>query len=343
MLLGRLSEAFGLPGQEDEVRAIIKEELSLRGVGFRADAIGNVITEPTARGRGPRVMVAAHMDEVGLVITGFERTGLLRCKPIGGMDDRVLVSKTVNIGPDKVPGVIGAKAIHLQEPEERARAIKSDSLYIDIGVSSKEEAQKHVKLGDGAAFLTSYEEIGQGMAKGKAFDDRVGCALLLNLHSDPTPSGLDIYGAFTVQEEVGTRGAWVAAYSIDPDFAIVLECTSASDVPETLAHQCPSSLGKGPAISFMDSSLVVNPRAMRALVETAEESGVPFQLKQTTAGGTDGGRINTTRQGVPTVVISVPCRYLHSPVSLVSLADYEMAGRLLSAFLCRLGERGLPV
>lgn len=339
MLLKRMSEASGLPGQEWEIRDIIKDELKARNIEFATDALGNVIAH--VPGSGPKVMLAAHMDEVGLVITGFDRSGLLKLRVIGGIDERILVSKTVVIGKDKVKGVIGAKAIHLQEPEERERPLKVDSLFIDIGASSKEDAQKMVKLGDGAVFATGFEYFGDGMMKGKAFDDRSGCYMILESLA-PQPK-LDLYGVFTVQEEIGTRGAWVSAYSVAPDFAIVLECTSASDVPGTKEHEQSTELGKGPVISFMDQSMIANPAVLRFVLNAAEELGIDYQFKRAVVGGTDGGRISLTKEGIPTVVISLPCRYIHSTAGILCRKDLDNTIALVNGILRYLNERGLPM
>lgn len=347
MLLKRLTEAAGIPGQEAEIRNVIRAEVTGIADEVRTDALGNLIAYKAARKTGdrrpldvPRVMLAAHMDEVGLMILSIEKSGLLKFGTVGGVDARVLVSKTVLIGPNKIPGVIGAKPIHLQEPEERTRPIKVESMFIDIGAKSKEEAEKRVKIGDFAMFDTKFEEIGRNVVKGKAFDDRAGCAVLIEaLRGD---YGFDLYAVFTVQEEVGLRGSGVAAFDINPDIALALEGTTAFDVADTPEHGHSTSMGNGPAITFMDASVISTKGIVRRLLDVAQKEGIPTQFKRTVTGGTDAGRINTTREGIPAATVAVPCRYIHSPVSLVSLDDYQNTVRLVKGFLRSIDEGGLP-
>jgi len=331
VLLKRLSEACGGPGQEDEVRNLIRDEVTPLVDEISTDALGNLITLRRGNQEGPRVMIAAHMDEVALMIMAIESSGLLKFNPIGGIDPRVLVAKTVVIGKNRVPGVIGSKPIHLQRPEEREKAISINEMFIDIGVSSKSEAEKLVKIGDLAYFSTKFAEIGNDKFKGKAFDDRVGCSLLIDLLHDRYD--FPLYGVFTVQEEVGLRGAGVAAHRIQPDIALVLEGTTASDVPETPEHKHATSVGKGPCITIMDSSVIPDPRLVAKLLQIASENEIPVQIRRNTAGGTDAGKIQSSRSGVRVATISIPCRYIHSPVAVMSKADYDNALKLVKAFL----------
>ena len=331
MLLKRLSEACGGPGQEDEVRNLIRDEVTPLVDEISTDALGNLITLRRGNQEGPRVMIAAHMDEVALMIMAIESSGLLKFNPIGGIDPRVLVAKTVVIGKNRVPGVIGSKPIHLQRPEEREKAISINEMFIDIGVSIKSEAEKLVKIGDLDYFSTKFAEIGNDKFKGKAFDDRVGCSLLIDLLHDRYD--FPLYGVFTVQEEVGLRGAGVAAHRIQPDIALVLEGTTASDVPETPEHKHATSVGKGPCITIMDSSVIPDPRLVATLLQIASENEIPVQIRRNTAGGTDAGKIQSSRSGVRVATISIPCRYIHSPVAVMSKADYDNALKLVKAFL----------
>jgi len=331
VLLKRLSEACGGPGQEDEVRNLIRDEVTPLVDEISTDALGNLITLRRGNQEGPRVMIAAHMDEVALMIMAIESSGLLKFNPIGGIDPRVLVAKTVVIGKNRVPGVIGSKPIHLQRPEEREKAISINEMFIDIGVSSKSEAEKLVKIGDLAYFSTKFAEIGNDKFKGKAFDDRVGCSMLIDLLHDRYD--FPLYGVFTVQEEVGLRGAGVAAHRIQPDIALVLEGTTASDVPETPEHKHATSVGKGPCITIMDSSVIPDPRLVATLLQIASENEIPVQIRRNTAGGTDAGKIQSSRSGVRVATISIPCRYIHSPVAVMSKADYDNALKLVKAFL----------
>ncbi len=340
MLLKRLTEAAGLPGIEDEVRNLIREEVKDLVDEMRTDALGNLITFKKGKIDGPVVMLAAHMDEIGLMITYIKDNGLLNFKPLGGIDPRVLVAKKVLIGPDRVPGVIGSKPIHLQKSSERKDAIPLSSLYIDIGAKDEDQAKELVKIGDGVVFDTKFSEIGEGCVKGKAFDDRVGCAVLIELlKRDIT---LPLYAVFTVQEEVGLRGASVAAYDLDPapDLALAFEGTTASDVPGMKEHHYSTSLGNGPAISLMDSSLIANKQIVQGIVEVAEENGINYQFRRTNFGGTDAGRISLTKEGIPATVISAPCRYIHSPISMMNLNDYNSVIDLTEKYLQKIAKGG---
>jgi len=330
MLLKRLSEAFGPSGYEKEVRQVLQAELAEHVSEWQRDALGNLIAvKPAAN--GPKVMLAAHMDECGLLINHVDSSGLLQFQKVGGLDDRVLVSKTVVIGDKRVPGVIGAKAIHLQRPEERSQVIPHRSLYIDIGATSKEEALSMVNIGDYAVFATKFAEFGVDMVKGKAFDDRAGCTVLAEVLKEDYQ--LPVVGAFTVQEEIGLRGAGVAAYRVEPDLAIVLEGTTCSDTPGSEEHGYCTNIGGGPAISIMDASVISNKAMVAELVRLAEEHQIPYQFKRSVTGGSDAGRINQTKAGIPVVVVSVPCRYIHSPVSALKLSDLEHTTRLVKLFL----------
>ena len=333
MLLRRLSEAFGPPGQEGIVRDIIRREITPHVDRVWTDALGNLLWEKKAIGdSGTRVFLAAHMDEVALMITVIEKSGFLRFKPMGGLDQRVLVSKAVAIGTSAVPGVIGAKPIHLLEAAERKQAFQLRDLYIDIGATCKEEAEQLVTLGDGAVFATPFAPLSDSNRfKGKAFDNRVGCGALVELLKSQYP--VNLIGAFTVQEEVGLRGARVAAYGFEADYALVLETTTAADVPRSEAHQQSTSLGEGPALTVVDGTVIAHKPLVNQLVALAEIRNYLYQLRRTTSGGTDAGVIQLTQCGIPTAVISVPCRYIHSPVGIFDHGDYEGLIKLVQAFL----------
>ncbi|QIA27532.1 M42 family metallopeptidase [Thermaerobacter sp. PB12/4term] len=338
MLLARLSEARGVSGDEGAVRELILEAVRPHIDAYRIDSMGNLLVVKGKDKPGPRVMVAAHMDEVGLMITRIEKSGLLRFAKVGGLDDRLLPGKRVRVGPDGVPGVIGSKPIHLDR--KASSVTPADELYIDIGATSCEEAEKLVRPGQYATFDTAFGELGQGCWKGKAFDDRVGCALLAALLEEEYD--FPFYAAFTVQEEIGLRGAATAAYTIAPDVALVLEGTTCADIPGADEHGQSTRLGHGPAITAMDRT-VIPPRWLTdRLVAAAERRGIPYQWKRTTFGGTDAGRIHQARAGIPSAVVSVPCRYIHSPCAVMSQQDYHNAARLVRGFLEDLSEGGVP-
>lgn len=319
MLLKTLSELNGTSGVEKEIRQALRQEVEPFVDSMMTDKIGNLIVQKSRSEHGPKVMLAAHMDEVALMITDFTADGLLEFRPVGGVDSRILVSKPVRI--NSLIGVIGAKAIHLQKPQERQQALKIDQLYIDIGAKTKEEAEKQIKLGDYAYFLTETEPLGEGYLKGKAFDDRVGCYILAELLKKDY--ALNLVGAFTVQEEVGLRGAKVAAYHVQPDFAIVLEGTIAADMMHLEESEWVTELGKGPALSIMDHNTIYNPKLLEQVAELAKKNAIPLQFRQGSSGGNDAGKIHLSREGIPTIAISVPCRYIHSAASIISKEDVK--------------------
>lgn len=341
--LATLSNLTGVSSREGAVRDFLKAEVATYVDEVRTDALGNLICTKRAREgqAGPRVMLHAHTDEVGLMITRIEKNGLLRFRPVGGVDKRVAVSKVVYVGPDKVPGVIGGKPIHLQEPDEQKKPFPFEKMYIDLGVADGDAAGKLVHLGDLAVFATVAGPLGAGMIKGKAFDDRAGCAIVAELLKDRY--NFPLFGVFAVQEEVGMRGAATAAFGIEPALAFGFEGTTASDVPGSPAHLQSTSVGQGPAVTVMDSSLLTRPSLLQRILSVAERESLPVQLRRMNTGATDAGRIALSRQGVLSVTISVPTRYIHSPVSALNLSDLGAAVDLARAVLTSIEEEGLPL
>lgn len=343
MLIQRLSEAFGVSGNEEEVRNLILEEAKPYINHYWIDALGNLIVykgpKEGKEANLPKIMLAAHMDEIGFMISHIENNGLLRFEKVGGIDDRILPSKEVIVGKEKIPGVIGLKAIHLQKPHERQQVMSSDQLLIDIGARSKEQAEKLVKIGDYATFTPRFSDFGKDLLKGKSFDDRVGCAVLLELLKEDLP--VHLYAAFTVQEEIGLRGAGVAAYRINPDYAFTVEGTTCADIPVSEEHNKVTRLGRGPAISFMDRTSIADRDLVRTMIQQAEEHNIPYQWRETTFGGNDAGRIHTTREGIKTASIAVPARYIHSPQSVINVNDFNNTVKLLSYTLTRIGKGGI--
>lgn len=343
MLLEQLSNARGVSGNEREVRDILIDAVRDRVDEYRVDSIGNLITckrGRAARGRPAfKVMLSAHMDEVGLLIVHHETTGHLRFRPVGGIDARVLPSKVVLIGNKKIPGVIGVKPVHLSKPKEREQVLDVESLYIDIGAKNKEQAQEWAPIGEYATFATEFGTMGDGLVKGKALDDRTGCAAMVEIVKKEYP--FDLYAVFSVQEEVGTRGAGVAAYAIAPDAAFVLEGTVCDDSPKKKDESPTTRLGGGVAITIADNRTISDRRLVDLLIQTAQEFKIPYQIKQPMRGGTDAASIHLSRAGVPTVAVAVPTRYIHSPVSLLSLRDFESTIALMTKTLPKLGQ-GFP-
>ena len=333
MDLKQLTEINAPSGHEQPIRRALLEELKAKGHNPYIDKMGNVIVVKEGTGAAPRkrVMVAAHMDEVGLIVTGHAEGGFLKVNQAGGIDPRVLISKRVLVGDDNIPGVIGAVAIHLQSPADRARVMGYRDIAVDIGAMDKKEAERKAPIGTYISFDTPYVEYGEGYACGKAFDDRVGCWTILRLLEEDLPC--DLVAAFVSEEEVGCRGASGAAFSQEPDIGIVLEgttCNDLGDIPE-VAQVC--KCGAGVAVSFMDNASIGNRALFRLALEVGEREGIAHQVKSSVSGGNDGGVIQRAREGIPVVVLSVPCRYIHSPSTVVKLSDVESQFELCKALL----------
>ena len=331
-LLKQLTEAVGVSGEEKEVRKLILDLISDHVDEWRIDALGNLIA--TKNGTGAldwTVMVDAHMDEVGLMITEVDSNGAFQFVGVGGFNDRALLGKVVQVGAKKITGVIGARPIHLLDSTSRDSIVKMKDMRIDIGASSKEAAGKKLKSGDRAAFLTEYEELGE-MAIGKSFDNRAGCAALIELlRREPYP--FNLVAAFTVQEEVGLRGARVAGFSVKPNVALVLEATPAYDLPNERDVSPNVILGNGPSIYVMDSATIQDPRLVSHITRTAAANDIPFQIRQPGGGGTNTGSIQRAGAGVPAATIATPTRYTHSPVSMINLNDFNNVIKLAEATL----------
>lgn len=330
MFLKELTELSGVSGCEYEVRNYIKNKLNEIGCEYYVDKLGNVIAHNKGK-KNKTIMIAAHMDEVGLIVSHIDSEGFIKFQAVGGIDQRVLNSKVVLVGENKVPGVIGSKAIHLMSAEERGKSIPIDKLYIDIGSSSKTETEKLVSIGDYVTFKSDYVEFGEGLVKAKALDDRAGCSALLELLSMKLDA--DFYGIFTVMEEVGCRGAQTAAYSLEPDYAIVLEGTVCADMPEVEDYSKVTLIGKGAALSYMDSSTLYDIDEVRKVEDIAKKNNISYQLRNSSAGGNDAGAIHKTKEGSKVVAISIPCRYIHSSVNVASLNDYKNVVSLAKAVI----------
>lgn len=337
MLLKQLCEINGVSGNEKAVREFILANIKEDVTAYRIDQIGNLIAEKKSDAvNPPKVVLSAHMDEVGLMITEINSEGYLRFKPVGGVDPAILMSKTVILSSG-IRGVIGLKAVHLQKPEERKNIPDSDDLYIDIGAATKEEAEKVVKLGDYAAFLTEFEKIGiisdkaACLYKGKALDDRVGCAIVMALLAQNFPC--DVTAAFTVQEEVGLRGSKVLSNTVKADLAINIEATGATDYSEADREDWVVALGKGPACSLMDSATIYRPDLIKKVVETANKHHIQLQFRQGSRAANDAGSIHQAGTGIPTITLSVPCRNIHTMSSVISSQDYEQCEKLVKCIL----------
>ena len=331
-LLERLCNASGVSGDEGEVRAIILEQVKPLADEVKIDALGNVLAIRHARGvENPlRVMLDAHMDEVGLIIVADEEGGLFRFVKVGGIDDRALPGKSVLVGKEHVPGVIGTKPIHFTEPGETENKIPLDALRIDIGPGGGK-----VKPGDRVVFGTRFRQMGPSLM-GKAIDNRIGCATLvelLRMAQGGELDGIELLLAFSVQEELGAaRGAKIAAYSFDPDVAIAIDATPANDLPaydgtENMTYN--TRLGHGPAIYLADGGTIADPRLARYIIQVAEDKGITYHVRQPGAGSTDAASLHKVRGGVPAISISVPLRYAHTAATLCRQADWDNTLRLV--------------
>jgi len=326
----------GVSSYEDEVRDYIRKQLTPYAGEIGTDAVGNLLVFKKGRSRPKRpLMLCAHMDEVGLMVKSITEEGYLKFSFVGGIDRRVVIGKPVRVGPKKLPGVIGIKAYHLVSKEEEEKVPKVEELYIDIGAADKAAAEKLVSPGDVCAFAGEVVSFGQGFLKAKALDDRIGCAVLTALAMEALPE--DVWFVFTAQEEVGARGAFGAAFGLKPELAIIVEGTTAADIPGVDAHRTVCAPGGGPVLPFMDGGTIYDRGVFEALVRTAEENGIPWQTKQFISGGTDASAVQRSRDGVRVGAVSAAVRYIHSPSSVAAEKDIEAMLALLKAYLDKPG------
>jgi len=337
-ILQGLSDAFGVSGFEDEARERIRALIEGAVDEILVDPLGNLIA--TRKGSGEQiVMIDAHMDEVGFIVKWIDSKGYLRFAPIGGWDERIVPGHRVEIltrRDGKRYGVIGTAPPHILSEEERKKPIPLEKMFIDVGATSQQEVRDlGIKIGDPLTIHYPFIELPGGYVTGKAFDDRAGCAVAIEVAHRLTGVKLPftLVFAFTFGEEVGLRGARTAAYRIEPDLAIALEGTIGADMPGVPEESQPVRSGRGPAISVADRSIIVSRAIVEGLEKAAEEESIPYQYKLPTYGGTDAGAIHLTRGGVPSGVVSVPCRYIHSPISTLRLNDLENTVRLVTKFI----------
>jgi len=331
LYLKELSELDGVSGDEGRVRKFIEEKIKDKVDSLKVDIMGNLIAFKKGTRSNRKFVLAAHMDEVGFMVTSIEDDGTLSFAPVGGVDPRVVVGKHVRI-KGELAGVIGYKAIHLQKKDELLASPKFENLRINIGAKSKEEASRNVEIGDYVTFATDFRRE-NARATGKAFDDRAGCAALMEILEKGERYEDDLYFAFLVQEETGLRGSAVLFEQLCPDLALVIEGTTAGDDPGLPEHQWATCLGDGPAITFMHRGYVVNKKIYESILQIAQKYNIKHQHKRRTAGGTDAARLAKTGGGVPAGVISVPARYIHSPLSVIDMGDFENTVKLVSKIL----------
>ncbi|MCD8187718.1 MAG: M42 family metallopeptidase [Ruminococcus sp.] len=336
-LLKELCLIDGISGDETAVRDFIIGRVKDL-CEYRTDNLGNLICFKKGK-KTPekKLMVAAHMDEVGFIVTYIRNDGTISFGTVGGIDTSVIIGRRVKVGKNKLSGVIGSTAVHNLSKKQRESAPEISELYIDIGAADKAEAEKYVKLGDCVYFDSEYAEFGKSCVKSKAIGDRAGCAIMIKLMEQELK--YDTYFVFNVQEEIGLRGSTVSAFSVQPDIAIVLEATTASDIDGVGGAKCVCSLGGGPVVSFMDRSTMYDKELYRFAFDAAEKEGIPCQTKTMIAGGNDSGAIHISGKGVRTLAVSVPCRYLHSPSCLINYEDFENSYRLVKSLIKRAAEQ----
>ncbi|HHV29080.1 M42 family metallopeptidase [Acetivibrio mesophilus] len=322
-LLKKLTGIVGVSGNEEEIREAIKEEIKDCVDEVKVDALGNLIA--VKKGKGKKIMVAAHMDEIGIMVTYIDDNGFLRFSAIGGVSRYDSIGQRVKFKN----GVVGA--VYYEEKLDDIKNLQLSKMYIDIGAKSKEEAKNMVQVGDVACFVGDTVLQGDTVIS-KALDNRSGCFVVVKAIKELKETDNEIYFVFTVQEEVGLRGARTAAFSINPDIAIAVDVTMTGDTPES--HPMEVKCGGGPAIKIKDRSVLCHPEVRRLLEESAKRINIPYQLEILEAGGSDPGSIHLTAGGIPSGAISIPVRYVHSPVETASMSDINNAVRLLVEAIC---------
>ena len=339
-LLKELCLANGVSGDEDAVRELIISKID--GLcEYRTDNLGNLICFKKGR-KTPKnkLMICAHTDEVGFIVTYIRSDGTLGFDTVGGINANVIIGRQVKVKSSLtgqlLNGVVGSTAVHNLSKEQREKAPKINSLYIDIGALDKADAEKYVALGDCAYFVSDFTIIGEKHILAKALDDRAGCAMMIDMIKSDIE--YDTWFVFNVQEEIGLRGSAVSSFSVAPDFAIVLESTTAADIDGASGAKRVCELGKGGVVSFMDRRTMYDKELYRLAFDIAKENGLPCQTKTMVAGGNDAGAIHISGKGIRTIAVSLPCRYLHSPSSVIDADDFENSRRLVRLLAERIAE-----
>ncbi len=328
--LKQLTELDGVSGNEQNVRRTIAARLDGQ-VEYTVDRIGNLYAHSKAYfSNDIKLMITAHMDEVGFTVTHITKDGYLKFQSIGGIDERILPGKAVLVGNKQICGVIGSLAIHLQTKKQRKQITEMRDLFIDIGAKDREQAERHVSVGDIVTFAATTEQLGN-LIRAKALDDRVGCTVLCDLLEEVSDGNFT--AVFTTREEIGCFGAMAATGAVKPRYAIVLEGTTASDIGETDEVDQVCAVGKGPVLSFMDNGAIYDRKFLNLARKVAEREGIPYQLKQAVAGGNEAGRIQKMGTGCHVLAISLPCRYIHGPVSMASEQDMKAMKQLAAAII----------
>lgn len=334
-LLKTLCTTDGISGDETAVRDRILQEIRPYIDDYSITPLGNLIAFKKGASRPKtKLMAEAHMDEVGMTVTHITKEGLLKFEPVGGIDPRVLAGTSVTVA-GRYPGVIDVKPIHLIDRSDQCKAVPITELYVDIGAKDEADAERHIALGNSITF-SPFFDMQHGTIKSRALDDRAGCFLLIEWLKKPLP--YDMIFVFSVQEEIGLRGAKTAAYTVAPQAAIVVETTTAADIAGVSPEKQVCHVGKGPVLSFMDRATIYDREYFHMALQIAENAGIPCQVKQAIAGGNDSGAIHTARGGIRTIAVSLPCRYLHSPVGLISEEDLLHTAALLPLLSEKIAE-----
>jgi endoglucanase len=329
--LEKLSNVCGVTGSEAPVRELLSQLLRPYVDELIVDRLENVIAIKKGKQGKPKIMLAAHMDEVGLMVKTITKDGFLQFSKIGGIDDRILPAQKVVVHTKNgvYSGIIGSKPPHVQKVEERSKVLVFDDLFIDVGAESRADAEKMgVSIGNSVSFDTKYVALNNNLVMGKAFDNRAGCLAMVETLKLLGETDCTVYAVGTVQEEVGLRGAGTAAFGVDPDIALALDVTVAGDVPGVREYDTSVKTGKGPVLTVSDSGLITHPKILRWLLDTAEEEKIAVQLESGLMGSTDAAKISLTRQGIPSGTISVPTRYIHSPAAVLNMQDIANSAKL---------------
>lgn len=333
-LMKELSLTPGVSGSEEKIAEIIERELKDTVDSIERDTMGNLIATKKGEKKAPTIMLAAHMDEIGLMVSYIDDKGYLKFTTIGGINDQMLMNQTVVVHGSKgdVVGVIGSKPPHVTKPEERNKVIKASDMFIDIGACSKEDAEEMVSVGDVITFKSWFEEFPNDLIMGKALDNRVGCYVMMEVLKR-VDTRATVYGVGTVQEEVGLKGAKTSAFKLDPDMAIALDVTLSGDHPGIKPEEAPVVMGKGPALVLADASgrgILTAKSIKKMLMKAGDENDIDYQLEVSDGGTTDGTAIHLTKEGIATGVLSVPTRYIHTTVSVCSMKDIESTIQLIT-------------
>lgn len=340
-LLEKLSNAFGPSGLEDEVAHILRKELEKCADETQSDKLGNVMFYHEGKKGYPKVMLSAHMDEVGFMVTYVEDSGFLRFDT-WGITNNIMPGQRVVFKGERgfIRGIIGTKPPHIMTTDEQNKIVPKEDLFIDIGADNIAQANmKGADVGMMGVFDAEFMDLGDGYFRGKALDDRAGCVVLAETFKALQDSPYNVVAVGSVQEELGIRGARTAAWQVEPDIGLALEGTFVADVPGTRPDRVSSKIKGGPVITIMDRTTFTHPHILKTLIKTAKQKAIPFQFKKVPVGGTDAGAIHLTRAGVPSGTVAVPCRYIHGPVSIIHIDDLKNTIRLVTEFTKAISEK----